>query len=112
MECLVYLVEECNCDLNAAAKNNVSPLQLAVWQNHQNIAEFLCFAPLVRADPLQVNEFDCSLVHWLATATRVTAGPDGELLIPLAEWLLERGCDFFAVQRSGHTVLHKVSARR
>ena len=51
------------------------------------MAEFLCQSPRVLADPLQVNSFACSLVHWLATATREVGGEGGVLLLPMAEWV-------------------------
>lgn len=109
LDCLQYLMNGCGCDLNALAKHGVTPLQLAVWQNQQHVAEFLCQSPRVLSDPLQVNSFACSLVHWLATATPAVGGEGGVLLLPMAEWLLEQGCDYFATQRSGHTVLHKAA---
>jgi hypothetical protein len=56
------------------AKHGVSPYQLAVWQNHLQMVQYLTSSPFVKADPHQVNEFACSAVHWLGTATRARAG--------------------------------------
>ncbi|KAJ1408726.1 ankyrin repeat-containing domain protein [Ochromonadaceae sp. CCMP2298] len=97
------------CDLNALAKHAVSPFQLAVWQNQIEVAQWLCSHPQVMADPRQVNEFDCGSLHWLGTAPTSAAGNRGEALLPMAQWLLDKGCDVRGVQRSGHTVLHKAA---
>jgi hypothetical protein len=61
----------------------------AVWQNQMHVAEYLCNTPKIRACPLQVNAFACSLVHWLATATAEVGGEGGVLLLPMAEWVGE-----------------------
>jgi hypothetical protein len=54
-----------------------------------HVAEYLCNTPKIRACPLQVNAFACSLVHWLATATAEVGGEGGVLLLPMAEWVGE-----------------------
>ncbi|CAJ1388903.1 unnamed protein product [Effrenium voratum] len=93
-------------DANALARDEVSPLQLAVWQNHLDTCRWFVEA---HADPLQRNRFGCSVAHWLSQAPRERAGRDGQDLIPLAEWLKSRGCDFAAVQEHGHNCLHKAA---
>ena len=83
-------------------------------------------------DPAQVNDFDCGAVHWLGispAARKVTDfsnesdnnndedekkenDPPGSesSLLPLAKWLSQqKGVDFHAKQRQGHTPLHKAA---
>ncbi|CAJ1453211.1 unnamed protein product [Effrenium voratum] len=50
-------------DANALARDEVSPLQLAVWQNHLDTCRWFVEA---HADPLQRNRFGCSVAHWLS----------------------------------------------
>jgi ankyrin repeat protein len=52
---LEYLLNYCKCDLNCLAKSNVSPFQLAVWQNHIKVVIFLCENEIIKANPKQVK---------------------------------------------------------
>lgn len=98
------------------AKHGVSPFQLAIWQNHLNICEWLVEEENV--DPAQVNDFDCGAIHWIGICQVSRADfstdesvetTDGSGLLPLAKWLARQtGIDFRKRQRQGHTALHKV----
>ena len=60
-------------------------------------------------DPKQLNVFACGAQHWLGTTPSERAGPEGVELLPTARWLRGHGVDFHAVQRQGHSPLHKAS---
>ena len=107
LECVQYLVESANVDPDPRDKQSVSPFQLAVWQNQGDVARYLVESAGV--DVTQLNSFACGAQHWLGTTPRERAGEDGEELIPLAQWLLARGCDMHAPQRQGHRPLHKAA---
>ncbi|GKY90869.1 hypothetical protein MPSEU_000059700 [Mayamaea pseudoterrestris] len=79
------LVTTHHADVDAYAKHKVSPLQLAVWRNHLSVCKYL--VDDCNVDPLQKNEFDCGLIHWLASAPVERAGCDGANLIDTARWL-------------------------
>ncbi|CAE7238812.1 ESPN [Symbiodinium sp. CCMP2592] len=99
---------ESRCDAQRPARDEVSPLQLAVWQNHLTTSQWL--VQEAGADALQRNRFGCSVAHWLSQAPVERAGqPQGAALIPLARWLKAEGCDFRAVQEHGHHCLHKAA---
>mmetsp|Transcript_24245 Transcript_24245/g.46027 ORF Transcript_24245/g.46027 Transcript_24245/m.46027 type:complete len:472 (-) Transcript_24245:17-1432(-) len=101
-----WLADTAGACVNAEARDEVSPFQLAVWQNHLDTCSWLVEAGV---NPLQRNRFGCSVGHWLALSPRERAGPQGESLIPLAQWLKEKGVDFSATQEHGHTALHKAA---
>lgn len=94
-------------DPDAKARDEVSPLQLAVWQNHLQTSRW--FVEEAQSDPLQQNRFGCSVAHWLSQAPKDRAGENGSNLLSLAEWLRSHGCDFGAVQNHGHNCLHKAA---
>eukprot|EP00439_Symbiodinium_sp_Y106_P070102 s520_g12.t1 len=97
---------ESRCDAQRPARDEVSPLQLAVWQNHLTTSQW--FVQEAGADALQRNRFGCSVAHWLSQAPAERAGqPQGAALIPLARWLKAEGCDFRA--EHGHHCLHKAA---
>jgi ankyrin repeat protein len=106
-EAVRMLTEQYNANPNAQAKQNVTPFQMAVWRNHMEIAQYLVEAHNV--DPNQVNDFACNAAHWACICPVERAGNDGELLIPLLEWLRNTcGADLFrAKQKQGHTAFHK-----
>mmetsp|Transcript_16336 Transcript_16336/g.23717 ORF Transcript_16336/g.23717 Transcript_16336/m.23717 type:complete len:302 (-) Transcript_16336:3666-4571(-) len=78
---------------------------MAVWQNHLNICLFL--VKECDVDPFQTNDFACGAVHWLGIVPKTRAGPNGASLLPLVQWLSQKGLDFNARQRQNHTALHK-----
>lgn len=103
------LLVRLGADVDARAKHNVSPFQLAVWQNHLTLCQWLVEEQGVRPD--QLNDFDCGAVHWIGISPLDRAGDsDGNALLPLAKWLARQdGVDFSLRQRQGHTPLHKAS---
>ena len=115
------LLVELGAEKDARAKQGVSPFQLAVWQNHLTICQWLVEDQGV--NPGQVNDFDCGAVHWLGISPFARANyqsddprsdgacdESGNGLLPLAKWLAKQpGCNFGAKQRQGHTALHKAS---
>lgn len=105
IEMVRFLCERLGATPDARDRQSVSPLQLAVWQNHLEVARYLVEEHGV--DVKQVNTFDCGLQHWLGTCPPERAGADGELLLPMAVWLRSFGLDWFATQRQGHRPLHK-----
>jgi hypothetical protein len=61
-------------------------------------------------DPCQINEFDCSAVHWIGISPQSRAKQDGAGLLPLVKWLAKQpGINFQHRQRQGHTPLHKAA---
>lgn len=106
-----WLIKDMGSDADALARDEVTPFQLAVWQNHLPTCQF--FVDEAGINPLQRNRFGCSVTHWLALAPASRATTEGArqgaALLPLAEWLLDLGCDFAAVQEHGHTALHKAA---
>ena len=95
-----YLLEEAHVHPEPRARNGVTPLQLAVWQNWLDVARYL--VEVHAADPRQVNDFACGAAHWIGTAPPTRAGDGGVQLLPLARYLLERGVDWHAPQRQVH----------
>ncbi|CAE7606106.1 MTPN, partial [Symbiodinium sp. CCMP2456] len=63
---------EARCDAQRPARDEVSPLQLAVWQNHLTTSQW--FVQEAGADALQRNRFGCSVAHWLSQAPAERAG--------------------------------------
>lgn len=101
IDCAKRLVE-LGADIDARAKHSVSPFQLAVWQCHLDIADWLVHQG-VKAS--QTNEFDCGAVHWIGLCPRQTPGED---IVTFARWLAQQpGIDFHVKQRQGHSPLHK-----
>ena len=94
-------------DPDSRDSQEVSPFQLAVWQNQLEVARYLVERHGV--DPKQLNVFACGAQHWLGTTPSERAGPEGVELLPTARWLRGLGVDFHAVQRQGHSPLHKAS---
>ena len=78
-----------------------------MWQNRLEVARYLVERRGV--DPKQLNVFACGAQHWLGTTPSERAGPEGVELLPTARWLRGHGVDFHAVQRQGHSPLHKAS---
>ena len=100
---LILLSPPHNALPDAHAKDAVTPLQLACWQNNLEIAETLISA--YNVDPTQRNAFNCGVVHWLGLSPSPTS------LLPLAKFLKSSGCDFSTknVQTQGHNALHKAA---
>ena len=94
-------------DADSRDSQEVSPFQLAVWQNQLEVARYL--VERCGVDPKQLNVFACGAQHWLGTTPSERAGPEGVELLPTARWLRGLGVDFHAVQRQGHSPLHKAS---
>lgn len=111
LEAVQILVDELGASVDIRAKHSVSPFQLAVWQNHLPICQFLVQEQGV--DPAQLNDFDCGAVHWIGLCpSKLADGPycEGELLLPMAQWLTTlQGIDFTKQQRQGHSALHKAA---
>ena len=93
-----YLLTVVGVDPDAKALHGVTPLQLAVWQNHSEIAKFL----IQYVDATQRNDKGCTLAHWLAMA------PLEQDVRPLGTWLAEK-ISFQTRNAIGHTPLHKAA---
>mmetsp|Transcript_61324 Transcript_61324/g.150095 ORF Transcript_61324/g.150095 Transcript_61324/m.150095 type:complete len:558 (-) Transcript_61324:149-1822(-) len=136
IETVKVLYEEFHADPDSRALDNVSPFQLAVWQNQLDTCQYLVDECNGKVDPLQVNDFGCAAVHWIGICpfvyndeTRVTQKRDSHTndygeeftaatttvdmnksLIPLARWLSSiNGMDFRKTQSQGHNALHKAA---
>ena len=107
LECVAYLVRDLGVDPDPRDKQSVSPLQLACWQNRFTVARYL--VETAGVDVTQLNNFECGVQHWIGTVPRELAGEAGRALLPLASWLRDLELDFHAVQRQGHTPLHKAA---
>jgi ankyrin repeat protein len=107
LEVVRHLCEVAGADPDSRDSQEVSPFQLAVWQNWLEVAQYLVERHGV--DPKQLNVFACGAQHWLGTTPCERAGPEGVELLPTARWLRGYGVDFHAVQRQGHSPLHKAS---
>ena len=103
LDAVRFLVEDAGVDPDPRDRQSVSPFQLAVWQCWPDVARYLVDARGV--DPRQLNSFACGAQHWIGTVPR----PRAQKLILLADWLRQRGLDFHATQRQGHTPLHKAA---
>jgi hypothetical protein len=121
------LVEIWHADPNACAKQNVTPFQLAVFQNRIEMVEFFVQQQQRRREQeenrdsdnqcdtendnilFQTNDFGCGAGHWLAIAPPHRAGPGGRDLIPLARYLSKHRLDWSLQQKQGHTALHKAA---
>lgn len=108
------LVERFGANADARAKHGVTPLQLAVWQGHLAIAQYLvvqtaptkdCSTPQEwMVNPHQTNDFSCGLVHWVGLAPPTTP------VVDLARWMDQSlALDWRAVQKQGHNALHKAA---
>ena len=86
-------------DPDSRDSQEVSPFQLAVWQNQLEVARYL--VERCGVDPTQLNVFACGAQHLLGTTPSERAGPEGVELLPTARWLRGLGVDFHAVQRQG-----------
>jgi UPF0176 protein len=103
IEVCQLLVGELKIDPNCCARGGVSPLQLAVWQCHEQCARWLAAAG---ADVQIVNDFGCSTAHWCA----MSGTADAQSVKRMCTWLhTEHSMDFGAPNDQGHTALHKAA---
>ena len=132
IETVKVLYEEFHADPDSRALDNVSPFQLAVWQNQLETCQYLVNECNGKVDPLQVNDFGCGAQHWIGICPYVNddatdgiqkrdshTNNSGEesattnknrSLIPLARWLSSiSGMDFRKTQSQGHNALHKAA---
>ena len=70
-----YLCEVAEADPDHQASHAVTPFQLAVWQNHLDVARYLVEQQGV--DCAQLNGFRCGAQHWIGLAPKERAGPRG-----------------------------------
>ena len=105
LECIQFLVEECEYDVNSASGDGTTPFHLACFGAHLDVAKYL----LQRGgdDVAQSsNEWKCSAAHWVA----MTKNDSIDQVIRFCEFLKrEVGVSFVAVQKQGHSPLHKAA---
>ena len=64
LETCQLLVQEFGASIDPLAKGDVTPLQLAVWQGHVRVCEWLSIHG--NADKHFCNSWGCTVHHWLA----------------------------------------------
>lgn len=105
LDIVKVLLLQYNADPRARAKHGVTPFQLAVWQNHLPICQYLTRE--IGIEPkLEVNDFGCGILHWMGICPLKRA----DHIVDMAKWIMEHeGMDVCKVQNQGRTVLHKAS---
>ena len=119
----------CHAIPDIKAKQGVTPFQLAIWQNHLQVCQFLTTSnkegKVGIIPSIDFNDFGCGAIHWIGIAPKHRANfttttstnenedennenDNGHDLLPLIKWLSKQdGINFFIKQRQGHTALHK-----
>ncbi|OEU20164.1 ankyrin, partial [Fragilariopsis cylindrus CCMP1102] len=122
----------CHAIPDIKAKQGVTPFQLAIWQNHLQVCQFLTTSTVGIVPSIDFNDFGCGAIHWIGIAPKHRANftttttttnennneyedennnnenDNGHDLLPLIKWLSKQdGINFFIKQRQGHTALHK-----
>ena len=92
---LAWLHAEAGADVDPEAADGTRPLQLASWRGHLSVVLWLLDS--ADAQPAAVNRFGCNAAHW--------AGQTGN--IEIAAVLAARGCSLRALNKNGHSLLHK-----
>lgn len=107
LEMVKILLHEFNSNPHAKAKHGVSPFQLAVWQNHLHICQYLAALP---NNPVvlskEVNDFGCNILHWAG----ICPFHRGNDIVKMASWILSHpNMDVKLTQNQGRTCFHKAS---
>jgi hypothetical protein len=104
IECIRYLVEQRSDPVDARSGDGTTPLHMACFGASSAVVQYLVKHG---ADIRAVNEWSCSAAHWLA----MSQSKDGEAVCSLSRVLLQAGIPFVAVQKQGHSALHKAAQK-
>eukprot|EP00980_Cylindrotheca_fusiformis_P003710 scaffold822_cov130-Cylindrotheca_fusiformis.AAC.5 len=101
----VRLVQWYGANVDALAKGQVTPLQLAIWQCHLETSK--CLVHTLNADPHFPNAWGCGMAHWLGKSPKVDNGP---LMTDACKWLFGHcQVDCNLPNHHGQTPLHKAA---
>lgn len=109
------LVERYHADPNPKChRGSVTPLQLAVWQNHLEIVQYLVHIQSTTNIVMETNAFQCGLNHWIGLIPKHRwRSSDGSGVLPLVRYLHQQGVSYTSSpnnqQNQGHTPLHKAA---
>jgi hypothetical protein len=105
LPCIQYLVEECDYEINLASGDGTTPFHLACFGAHLDVAKYLLRKGGDRVAHIS-NDWNCSPAHWVA----MTKNDSIKEVIRFCEFLkAEVGVSFVAVQKQGHSPLHKAA---
>lgn len=103
LHCIQFLVESCAYQVNAASGDGTTPFHLACFGAHLTVAQYLIQQG---GNARACNEWKCSAVHWVA----MTKNESMEEVIRFCEFLkTDLGLSFAAIQKQGHSALHKAA---
>lgn len=104
-----FLVESHGAQVDALAKGQVTPLQLAIWQCHLETAQ--CLVQKLKARPHFPNAWGCGIAHWLGKSPIYDGTADSvNRLTEACEWLLGHcQADYNLQNHHGQTPLHKAA---
>jgi len=106
LDVVKVLLLQYDADPHARAKHGVTPFQLAVWQNHLHICQYLATDIGIVQPRLEINDFGCGILHWMGICPLKRA----DNIVEMAQWIMgHEGMDVGKVQNQGRTVLHKAS---
>eukprot|EP00934_Nitzschia_sp_Nitz4_P001901 Nitzschia sp. Nitz4//scaffold163_size50693//35809//37155//NITZ4_006992-RA/size50693-processed-gene-0.34-mRNA-1//1//CDS//3329538043//1901//frame0 len=110
LHCVQYLVEEAHMDVQEATGEGTIPLHMACYGGHLPVVQYLVQQMREKKIPEATpNEWGCSPAHWVA----MTISSDATAVQELCDYLLQEcSVDFTALQRQGHSPLHKAAQRK
>ncbi|KAL7545014.1 hypothetical protein ACHAWF_008380 [Thalassiosira exigua] len=104
------LVLEHGASVDAPARGEVTPLELAIWQCQLETAT--CLVGELGADPHRPNAWGCTTAHWLGKSPMcdVEDGEATERLERVCDWLFgDCGVCYDRANHHGQTPLHKAA---
>jgi ankyrin repeat protein len=103
------LVQSHGAHVDALAKGQVTPLQLAIWQCHLETSQ--CLVQKLKADPHFPNAWGCGIAHWLGKCPIYDGTSDSVTrLTEACDWLLGHlQVDSNLPNHHGQTPLHKAA---
>ena len=111
LNCIQYLVEVQQMDLDGASGEGTTPLHMACYGGHLPAIHYFVEYAAKQSLPnpaLAANEWACRASHWVA----MTLNENAEQVWEICTYLQGCGVDFGARQHQGHSPLHKAAHRR
>jgi ankyrin repeat protein len=105
LDCIRFLIQERGCPVHVKSGDGTTPLHMACYGVHKKVVHYLIEKG---ADVHQVNDWECSVAHWLAMSPL----SNEDDMIALCQYLFQtHKVSFITAQRQGHTPIHKAAQK-